>query len=378
MSDAPATATREEQNIIETHLSLSRQILPQTPRSRRAREMTPAQEQFLLGLRSLVRGVRYVASSRELLAIVVPRTLVSLVACLLVALAVWSPCLLLRLPPMRYAVPFEAVLEPTALVVLRLAQQLVPSRAHRGSFFAALDARAPGVACGARAQADRARLGRDRLGDRRGRRGGRLGDRPVRRGRAGVAARLVPRRVGVVPRSARARRGRRAALAWCCAPALRASSFALHWFTSPLAFALFVAVFFGVLRAPPRSRRSRARRQGGAWSLAPRTPRRSSGVRLPHDGWKPWTHEQRFVLCGFGFPLFLVSRLTHPIVGLALLEALRARPPSCSSKCGRPARARPELVSRVVYSYASPLLESALRLEVALGRTCAGAVRAAA
>ena len=43
----------------------------------------------------------------------------------------------------------------------------------------------------------------------------------------------------------------------------------------------------------------------------------------PVDGWKRWTHEQRFVLCGFGFPLFLVSRLTHPIVGLALLEALQ-------------------------------------------------------
>ena len=285
--------------------------------------MTPAQEQFLLGLRSLVRGVRYVASSRELLAIVVPRTLVSLVACLLVALAVWSPCLLLRLPPMRYAVPFEAVLEPTALVVLRLAQQLVPSRAHRGSFFAALDARAPGVAAA-------------------------LSRKPIVRGWAatvwaivadGAAAVAV---IGLCAAVAQAWllplflvawtwclgplalvAGAALALAWCCAPALRVGSFALHWFTSPLAFALFVAVFFGVLRGPALATLARGAK-GFVWSLAlAKQLLTQLNVRLPHDGWKRWTHEQRFVLCGFGFPLFLVSRLTHPIVGLALLEALQ-------------------------------------------------------
>lgn len=281
-------------------------------------------DSIVAGLGGHLTGVAFVVSQPALVRLCIPQAGLSVGLAVVLAIGLWFPCLLLRLPPFSWTVSLDAVLLLSSLLVMYAAHGLLPTR--RGTvFFSALSACSEPEAL-------------------------KLRSMPVVRGLAAqlrsVASKTV---VGV-------------------------GSLALALFLAPVWLPLLTAVLITTAALSPIIIISSAAASlVFAWVLTRLGPALSAfsaiakisvcatvalavcwmcglvpmglvevlseacwgymisiahgqqllsqlSVRMNHKQWDAWCDERRLALAGFGLPVWALMRFAHPLVGLVMLE----------------------------------------------------------
>ena len=105
---------------------------------------------LLWGIGAGCRGLLFVATRPDLLTACLPGTIATVGLSLALALALWLPCLLLRLPPFRYDVSWRSLLLLASLMILKVSQSLVPHLSGTVFFAAFAEATKNGKPAGRR------------------------------------------------------------------------------------------------------------------------------------------------------------------------------------------------------------------------------------
>ena len=291
----------------------------------------PAHLRLLAGVLAHAKGIAHVVSRPRLLLACLPGTAIALGTAVLTAVGLWLPCLLLRLPPLRWTVSIDKLLTVTSLLVLYVAQALFP-RLSSTVFFVTF------ASCSSQAEAKA------------------LQDRAIVRGLVAQIQTLVAALVTgagavvfVVATAAIWLPPVAATLAGAGVLVLALSPLALLvggvtvalvvWLAARLApaWAVFsqlrvVSLAFGAVLAlcytfgliPQGSvdlllelAWVRLLAVGHATALLAQYSTRSNTRE-----WNAWRDAFSWELAGFGLPVYAVMRLGHPLVGLVLLEVM--------------------------------------------------------